>query len=115
MKTLSAVLLILMELESGNNPSAVGDGGTAYGVLQTHSCVVRDVNRLYGTRYRHVDMFNPVLSYIVAESYLLHYCGPQASEEFYVRTWNGGPRGLHKKATLEYYRKYMEVKNGVRR
>lgn len=71
--TIKTLLLILILVESGGNDNAVGDNGRAYGPLQIHAVYVQDVNRIYGTSYRHEEMFDRQLAMEVASMYLSHY------------------------------------------
>lgn len=103
--TIHAVIAALCIVESGGDPTAVGDGGRALGMLQIHEAVIHDVNRIYGTNFAHTDAFVPRWARRIARLYLQHYCGAHASAERYARTWNGGPRGPKKGATLPYWRK----------
>lgn len=94
----------LQTVESNGNANAIGDGGKAVGILQIHPCVVADVNRIHGTRYTLSDRLDPAKSRDIARLYLSHYCKTD-SDEANARTWNGGPRGAKRKATLAYWRK----------
>jgi len=109
---------ILKEIESNNNPEAVGDGGLAFGVLQIHEACIMDVNRYYGTNYTHRDAKNP----IIAEDIFVKYislgiklyklkCGTNPSEFQIVRMWNGGYHSGYKyNSTLKYLAKYKRYK-----
>ena len=44
--TLLTIIYLLMSLESGMNPQAVGDGGRALGALQMHKIAVDEANRI---------------------------------------------------------------------
>jgi soluble lytic murein transglycosylase-like protein len=99
------LLAALVAVESSGNPFAVGDGGKAVGALQIHPAVVADVNRIAGTSYTLSDRLSREKSIAMAKVYLAHYCGPNPSPERVARTWNGGPSGHHKPATLNYWRK----------
>ncbi len=50
----------LIEVESGGQSEAVGDGGNAIGVLQIWPIMVQDVNRITGKRYTLADRKCPV-------------------------------------------------------
>lgn len=95
-----------MLTESGNQADAIGDNGRAIGCLQITKACVRDVNRIYGTRYKWPDdCFNRYLSGRICEQYLNHYGNENASNEKLARIWNAGPSGHKKKASLKYWRK----------
>lgn len=109
---------ILKEVESNNNPNAIGDGGDALGVLQIHEACIVDVNRYFGTEYTHSDATNP----IIAEDIFIKYitlgiklykkrCGEQPTNAQIVRMWNGGIyRGYEYESTKPYLAKYLKVK-----
>lgn len=108
------VMEVLKYVESLNDPKAVGDNGMSYGVLQIQKACVEDVNKYYGTHYRHEDMFQVECA---EEVFRLYACigviryekkyGKKATEEVIVRNHNGGIyRGYRIKATEEYYRRY---------
>lgn len=108
MTTISNLISALIIVESSGNDLAVGDRGQAIGALQIHKSVIIDVNRFYGTHYRHQDMTNRVQARAVCEAYLKHY-GRGCTTEQLARKWNGGgPRGDKYPATLAYWRKVQK-------
>ncbi len=109
----AALLAALLAVESGGNDLAVGDGGRARGALQIHAAVVEDVNRLHGTRYTHADMHDRAKAVRVASLYLATYA-PGASPEVQARTWNGGPRGASKPATMGYWGRVKRKMGGAK-
>ena len=104
MTTISNLISALIIVESSGNDLAIGDRGQAVGALQIHKAVVEDVNRFYGTHYRHQDMTNRAQARAVCEAYLRHY-GRGCTTEQLARRWNGGPAGDRKQATLSYWNK----------
>lgn len=102
----------LMAVESGGDIDAVGDDGKAVGCLQIHECVIRDVNRIYKTRYVSEDRLSYERSVEICEHYLQYY-GYALEENHHrgvgledlARIWNGGPRGYQKASTLGYWKK----------
>ena len=109
----AALLAALLAVESGGNDHAIGDNGRARGALQIHAAVVEDVNRRHGTRYTHRDMHDRAKAVRVASLYLQTYA-PGASPEIQARTWNGGPRGATKAATLGYWGRVKRQMGGAR-
>ena len=102
----------LMKVESSGNIKAIGDKGKAKGCLQIWSVVVDDVNKVYKTKFKHNDMFKPVIAKKVCKLYLAHYgkvyyrnTGVKPTNEVLARIWNGGPRGWEKDSTLKYWLK----------
>jgi hypothetical protein len=108
-KTITLLLPILAAVESANNSAAIGDGGKAAGHLQIHTCVIADVNRIYGTDYQVEDRHDSEKSDAVAMLYLAYYgrrfektTGQAATAEIYARIWNGGPEGANAKFKKKY-------------
>jgi len=102
----------LQDVESNNNPNAIGDNGNAYGILQIWKPVIQDVNRVYNTNYTHKDAFNPQKSRDIAKKYLNHYGNiytrnkkQNPDYETLARIWNGGPTGYSKPSTNDYWNK----------
>lgn len=104
------LIAALIAVESGGNPRAVGDNGLAFGALQIHECVVKDVNQFKGTHYVHEDAFDPVKAQEICISYLERYAtrarlGHEPTFQDMARIWNGGGNGYKKAATLGYWQK----------
>jgi hypothetical protein len=112
-----SILHPLQEIESNCKTSAIGDSGEAYGILQIHEICVKDVNRIYGTEYKHEEMLKEILANQVFILYLsagfdryLYKYGRNPSIEDLVRMWNGGIyKGYKKESTKKYYLKFKEV------
>jgi hypothetical protein len=106
----SALIDALIIVESGGRADAVGDNGKAFGILQIWSVVVQDVNKVFGTNFRHQDAFNPTKAKQICRRYLSIYAiksriGDMDPYEASARIWNGGPNGHRKNATLGYWAK----------
>ena len=92
----------IAEVESANDPNAVGDGGRAVGLYQIHPVYVEDVNRIIGTqKYRLSDRANPITSAKMVRIYLSHYGNGKSVGEL-ARIHNGGPAGYKKECTKRY-------------
>lgn len=120
---LTSIMSILKTVETNNDTDSIGDNGRSYGILQIQRSVLSDVNRIYGTDYRHKDMFSEEAS---EEVFILYLCyGKEVflkkhcrfpTEEEMVRMWNGGIyKGYKYKQTKSYYKKYLDVKQGISR
>lgn len=94
----------LMQVESGGEYRAIGDGGKAFGPYQIHPEYLRDGNRLAGTDYSHADMFDPAKSEKIVRAYLTYYAKGKGIEAA-ARIHNGGPTGDRKPATVKYWEK----------
>ena len=107
------LLPAIEHVESSGNPSAIGDGGKAVGLLQIHPVMVRDCNRIAGeSRWVMSDRLDPDKSRAMFRTYSEHYSRGK-SDEVVARNWNGGPSGHRKAATAGYWAKvrtHMEAK-----
>lgn len=103
-------------VESNGKADAIGDHGKAVGAYQIHPAVVADVNRLTGSRYTLADRLDPAKSRDMCRAYLAHY-GERAggTDEAHARTWNGGPKGAKKAATVAYWRRVKARLEGGRK
>jgi hypothetical protein len=108
------LIAALIQVESGGDTNAIGDGGNAVGCLQIWEGVVQDVNRIKGTNFTHDEMFDEGTARYVCYVYLRHYgkaytkrTGEEPTMETYARIWNGGYHGLfrNKQATDSYWEK----------
>ena len=98
----------IKHIETRNQPHLVGDGGKAYGVIQIHSIAVKEINRIYGTDFKHKDMFDVETSEKFFKLYMdacIKYYrrreGKEPSESDLVRMWNGGYMGYRRKINLK--------------
>jgi len=112
MQFLTALISALVMVESGGDPAKVGDGGQALGILQIHEEVVQDVNRIYGTKYRHKDVLNPITARRICKLYLTHYSKKYSKQQPTINVlcalWNAGPRGPVKLRTNKGIQKYVQ-------
>ena len=112
---LNVMFEVIKEVETNNQWDAVGDNGKAFGIAQIHKICVDDVNRIYGTDYEHIDMFDESCAKEVFVLYLTagidryqRKHGTSPTEGQIVRMWNGGIyRGYLKNATRRYLRRYL--------
>jgi len=97
----------LIKIESGGNTKAVGDNGKAKGCLQIWPIVVKEINLIYKTNYKHNDAFDKDKSIKICYLYLKHWSKVRkvSDEKSLSRLWNGGSNGHKKKTTLPYWRK----------
>ena len=115
--TLVKLILTLCIIESGNDPSAIGDNGKAIGILQMHEIMVREVNRIARTKYVYEDRLNECKSKAMAMLFFSHRVKhanslTEAEMEDCVKAWNGGvawKRGNAKKQENldRYYKKFL--------
>lgn len=111
-------------VESRHKQFAVGDHGKAYGLVQAHSIMVREANRISGKRYTHEQMFDPrkareVVTIVIDyyDRFIQSEVGRPATAKELAFIWNGGgdawtrvTRPIHdgKQRRLEaYYRKIL--------
>ena len=116
--SLASIMSILKVVETNNDTDSIGDNGRSYGILQIQRSVISDVNRIYDTNYKHIDMFSEEASEEVFRLYMCYgkevflkkHC-KFPTEEQMVRMWNGGIyKGYTYNETKSYYKKYLDVK-----
>lgn len=106
------LLNAIANVESNNNPNAIGDAGKAIGIYQIHRPYWQDAvdhDPSIGGEYK--DCFNPEYARRVVIAYMDRYAPPNASDEILARIHNGGPRGHKKSATLKYWSKVKKKMN----
>lgn len=100
------LLAALIAVESGGNDMARGRHGEL-GALQVRPCVVADVNRLAGGRYRWSEMTNRLKAETVCKSYLGYWggrIGRPATDRDLAMIWHYGPNGW-RRSSLAYWRR----------
>lgn len=121
MNVMPQIISALMTVESAGQVNPVGDSGAALGPLQIHECVVQDVNRIYGMKFRHEQVTDMRFARAIASLYLKHYMRTarlslgfrmgiihMSDAELAARIWNGGPKGYEKHATDAYWSKVKQ-------
>jgi len=107
-----SLLPILAQVESNNNPNAVGDNGKALGLYQIHAgywedgCNFLEVDWPYGWAKK------PKYASQIVTAYLMYYgdlyekkTGKKATAEVLCRIHNSGPLGYKKKCSIPYWKK----------
>lgn len=114
---------IVQSVESGSikNPDGIDKwdvNGYAIGRYQIHKVVVDDVNKHYGTRYKHQDMHNSAKAKDVLIKYITYWGNAYSKRTkkpvtygVAARIWNGGPKGYNKEGTLDYLSDFQVAKN----
>ena len=105
----------MIQVESRGKDSIVGDNGKAVGILQMHKIAVRSVNKILkkndiDLEYSYDDRYSREKT---IEMYWIWRNSKHADSDYetIARSWNGGPRGPKKKATIHYWNKVeKEVK-----
>lgn len=108
--TLDDLLAAIVQVESGGNPAAVGDGGRAIGPFQIWEVYFRDAQSfdksLKNVQYK--DVTNLTVAKKVVLAYFRRY-EPIASKnlnfEVLARLHNGGPGWRNKSSTVQYWKK----------
>ena len=97
----------LIFVESSGNDSAYNASEDAVGCLQIRRTMVDDVNRILKNKiYTYNDRWSRTKSIEMLKIYCNHY--NLNTPEHIARCWNGGPRGLAKPQTVNYW---SRVKN----
>jgi len=112
--TLDQFIDVLEQVESHGNIKAVGDSNKAYGILQIHSIMVQDYNRITKSNLNHSDCFDRETSREIAKSIFKNYSKKieVVNAKHLAFIWNGGgsawrrvdsPRNDRKQINLEKY------------
>lgn len=101
---LDVLIPALIQVESGGDNFAKGDGGKAVGCLQIWLIMVEDVNRISGRHFVPSDRTSRERSVEMCRIYLKHYARWKTVEQA-ARIWNGGPSGDKKPSTEKYWLK----------
>lgn len=112
---LDRIIAVLICVESGGDPAAVGDGGRSIGVLQMSRVAVADYNRLTGRGEEWKAALDAKKARHMARVILRHYAGPpplpgsnaavnQRYAEKCARIWNGGPS---MRGTDDYAKRFL--------
>lgn len=128
---LNIITAVLMDVESDNNPNAIGDDGKAVGILQIHEICVDDVNRILKSKgvakkYTYDDRYDVTKSTVICANYLMYYRDKYLDYvpftvmddyEICARLWNGGYEGLKRNpsATDAYWEKCKKILDVLRR
>jgi hypothetical protein len=103
------VISKLIQIESEGKHDAVGDRGSAIGVLQIRPIMVKEVNRLIGyKKYHQQDRWDSIKSVEMFIDFQ-ELTNPDWDEELAVRRWNGGIRGENNPKTNYHYQKYIKL------
>lgn len=114
----TSIMEVLKMVESKGKKNAKSRNGIYLGVLQISKVCVREVNYLYGTKYKHKDamsvkksedMFMKIMTAGAKRIRTKH--NREATDEELVRMWNGGIYSGYKSGfTKKYYQKYLRYK-----
>jgi len=110
--TLDETLAAIRMVESGDDPSAIGDGGRAIGCYQVWENYWKDAVQFSGLGGNYRDCFKRDYADRVVREYMKRYCtekrlGRKPTWEDIARMHNGGPRAVwatgKKKENLDRY------------
>lgn len=100
------IIHAIISKESEGTDTIVGD---MVGQLQIRPVMVREVNNILGsTKYSLEDRMDKVKSIEMFKIYTNHHT-PDWNLELVARRWNGGYRGEHKTATINYYKQVKHI------
>ena len=88
-------------VESSGNRFAYNYAEEATGIVQIRPVRLREYNRLTGSHYTMLDVYDPAIS----REIFMYYARIIQDPESIARQWNGGPRGMQKKSTIKYWNK----------
>jgi hypothetical protein len=113
--SIDILLDAIIQVESRGDSTAIGDGGSAVGVLQIWPIMVEEINRILETqgsdiRYDYNDRYD-VKKSIEMFHIWRNYHHPESSWEEIARCWNGGPNGMYLNTTVYYWTKVEKQLN----
>ena len=113
--TSNGIISAIMFVESSYNNFAYNPNEDAVGCLQIRRCMVDDINRILEIknlplRFTYNDRWSREKSIQMFEIYRKYY--NLNTYEKIARCWNGGPNGLYKSTTTDYWNKVKTKING---
>jgi hypothetical protein len=113
--TSNEIISAIMFVESSYNNFAYNPNEDAVGCLQIRRCMVDDINRILEIknlplRFTYNDRWSREKSIQMFEIYRKYY--NLNTYEKIARCWNGGPNGLYKSTTTDYWNKVKTKING---
>ena len=104
LNNLKAIWKAVCTVESSNDPLAYCidvNGLPSIGISQIQKSRVDEYNREANDTIKHSDCFDPIVSKRIFD----HYAKKYNNTNHLIRCWNGGPKGMNKKATIKYLEK----------
>ena len=113
--TSNEIISAIMFVESSYNNFAYNPSGDAVGCLQIRRCMVDDINRILERknsllRFTYNDRWSRKKSIQMFEVYCKYY--NLNTYEKIARCWNGGPNGIYKSTTVDYWDRVKNKING---
>ena len=99
-------LFAIIDYESKWGEHTFNKAENAAGHIQIRPMVVLDVNRYFNTNYTLQDRFDLDKSIEIFWKYQHMWKGN--TPESLSRIWNGGPKGMYKFATLDYWKQIQK-------
>lgn len=111
-----ALLPLLAQVESNNDPAAIGDNGKAIGIYQIWEPYWQDGCEELDVEWPYEWAYKPDKARFIVFAYLYRYGRAYEREtkkpvtlEVLARIHNGGPDGWKKEATKKYWLKIKEA------
>lgn len=101
---------IISNIESNGNANAHNVKENAKGIVQIRAIAVKDINRIYGTHYKHTDAHDSSVAFTMFSAYIKAYVRNLSIREV-GRVWNGGPKGKLSKQYSNKLTKYGKAYN----
>ena len=113
--TNNEIISAIMFVESSYNNFAYNPNEDAVGCLQIRRCMVDDINRILKRknsllRFNYNDRWSRNKSIQMFEIYCKYY--NLNTYEKIARCWNGGPNGIYKSTTADYWDRVKNKING---
>lgn len=108
---MALVVLIIWQMESSCGKNMNHPDKASRGHLGIKQCVVDDVNKRYGTKYKWSDCDDKILSFEIAEKYINYYADKWDIVDDVFLLWRCGPTGMKRPTAKQIkYRDNASVK-----
>ena len=110
-RAMDATWAAVCDVESGCVLAAYNPGERAAGIAQIRPICLVDANRIVrlsggpARTWTMADRYDPAKARAIFATYTTYYARDRQCPEVWARIWNGGPTGMAKPATLDYWRR----------
>ena len=114
-RAMDATWAAVCAVESGFDLAAYNPAEQAAGIAQIRPICLVDANRIIrlvggpARNWTMADRYDPAKAREIFATYVTYYARANQCPEAWARIWNGGPTGMTKPATLDYWRRVRDV------
>ena len=110
-RAMDATWAAVCRVESGYDLAAYNPREQAAGIAQIRPICLVDANRIVrlsggpGQTWTMADRYHAAKARAIFATYVTYYARNNQCPEAWARIWNGGPNGMAKASTLDYWRR----------